>query len=168
MKEITVTRATQASQQSPGQALNLSGLAMGTLARVELDPDPIYEKWILSGSPEARSKKIARSRDGASSTMVWECTAGRFRWHYNQDETLIILSGEAYLLDNNGKERHFAAGDYAFFPAGSVAEWRVDDHIRKIALLREPVWPWLVPVLKMWNKILRKLGFTDRSRGQKS
>lgn len=140
--------------------MELGGVVMGTVAAVELEPEPINEKWILSGKPVARSKVVARSRDGASSTVVWDCTAGTFRWHYRQDETLIVISGEAYLLGEDRREYCFAAGDYGFFPAGSVAEWRVDDHIRKVALLREPIWRSAVPALIVWNKLLRKLGLT--------
>lgn len=138
-------------------------IAMGTAATVELDPEPISEKWILSGSPVARSKVVARSGDWTSSVVVWDCTAGRFRWHYDQDEAIIVISGAAYLLDDGGDERRFGPGDYGFFPAGSVATWRVDDHIRKVALLREPLWSPLGRALKVWKKLLRKAGLAGKS-----
>jgi uncharacterized protein len=138
-------------------------IAMGTAAAVELDPEPISEKWVLSGSPIARSKVVARSSDWTSKVIVWDCTAGRFRWQYDQDETIIVISGAAYLLGDNGDERRFGPGDYGFFPEGTIATWRVDDHIRKIAVLHEPLWRPIGLALKVWNKFLRKVGLASSS-----
>lgn len=129
----------------------------GTLADMELDPDPIKENWILSGNPRARSKTLAVSPDGASQSVVWDCMAGTFYWHYRHDEAVLFISGEAYLIEKNGQEHRFAAGDFAFFPARTVAKWRVDHYVRKIAFLREPVWSVAVPLIMLWNKIMRKL-----------
>ena len=141
----------------------LDSVVMGTAASVELTPDPINEKWVLSGNPVARSKVVARSRDWASSIVVWDCTAGSFRWHYGQDEAIIVMEGEAILLGENGGERRFAAGDYGFFDAGTVADWRVDRYIRKVALLREPMWRPVGFAVKAWNKVMRNLGLTASS-----
>lgn len=124
---------------------------------LQLDPDPIYESWILSGTPTARSKTLAVSPDRASMTVLWDCTAGTFYWHYRQDEAVLFLSGDAHLLQEDGKEQRFSAGDFAFFPAGTVAQWRVDAYCRKIAFLREPVWSFAVPLFMFWNKIVRKM-----------
>lgn len=131
-----------------------------TPAELELVPEPICSQWILNGNPVARSKVLAVSPDGASKTVLWDCTAGSFHWHYRQDEAVLFLSGDACLVEENGKEQYFTAGDFAFFPAGTVAHWRVDTYVRKIAFLREPVWRFAVPFLTFSNKILRKLGFT--------
>lgn len=126
-------------------------------ANLRLDPDPMYEKWILRGNPISRAKTLVVSPDGASRTVVWDCTSGSFYWHYRQDEAVLFLSGDAFLLEENGTEHHFGAGDFAFFPAGTVAKWRVHSYIRKIAFLSEPVGPF-APVLRICNKIVRRLG----------
>jgi uncharacterized protein len=132
---------------------------------LELDPDPIYEKWILSGDPRARSKTLVLSPDGASKAMLWECTSGSFYWRYRQDETGLLFSGSASLHDENGKEHRISAGDFVFFPAGTVMKWRIDDHVRKIAFLREPVWRFAVPALTFFNKVARKLGVARPAAG---
>ena len=133
----------------------LEGVVMGTAETCELNPEPINERRILSGSPVARSKLVARSRDWFSSLVVWDCTAGSFCWHYGQDEAIFIISGELVLLREDGTERRFSAGDYVFFPAGTVANWRVDTYVRKVAFLKEPVWRPLGFALKVCNKALR-------------
>jgi uncharacterized protein len=121
----------------------------------EMEPDPIPSEWILSGTPQARTNKLVTSRDWSSTVVVWDCTPGSFRWHYSKDETVHFLSGEAFMLDDDGEEHRFGAGDIAFFPAGTACTWRVTEHIRKVAVVRETIWPPLGFVLKVSKKILR-------------
>jgi len=136
---------------------------MATPANVELAPEPIPQEWILSGVPAARSKILSRSRDWTSSIVVWDCTAGKFVWHYSQDETVLFISGEAFLLQEDGQERRFAPGDLGFFPAGTTCTWRVADQVRKVAVLRESMWRPLGFGLKAWKKLLRLVGLAGKS-----
>lgn len=132
-------------------------------ATLELAPEPIPKEWILSGAPVARSKNLIRSRDWTSTVVVWDCTAGRFSWHYGQDEVILVVSGEAFLLLENGDERRFGAGDVGFFPAGTNATWRVAEYIRKVAVVRETIWLPLGFCLKVWKKLLRTVGLSGKS-----
>ena len=59
------------------------------------------------------------------------------------------------MMDDRGKEHRFAGGDIAFFPAGTTCTWRVTEHIRKVAVIRETMWRPLGFVLKVSKKILR-------------
>ena len=70
-------------------------IVMVTAAGTALEPSPIPKDWILAGTPEARNKEVARSHDRTSYTSVWECSPGRFNWHYTKDEVLVVVSGEA-------------------------------------------------------------------------
>lgn len=130
---------------------------------LDLAPEPIPQEWILSGTPVASSKNLVRSRDWTSTVVVWDCTAGRFSWHYGQDEVILVISGEAFLLLENGQERRFGAGDVGFFPAGTTATWRVAEYIRKVAVVRETIWRPLGFCLKVWNKLLRTVGLSGKS-----
>jgi uncharacterized cupin superfamily protein len=136
---------------------------MATPANVELNPEPIPQEWILSGEPVARGKNLVRSRDWTSTVVVWDCTAGSFRWHYSQDEAILVISGEAFLMLENGTERRFGPGDVGFFPAGTTCTWRVAEYIRKVAVLRESMWQPLGFCLKIWKKFLRVVGLAGKS-----
>jgi uncharacterized cupin superfamily protein len=124
-------------------------------ARTDLESEPIPSEWILSGTPEARGAKLTTSNDYTSSVVVWECTPGSFKWQYHQDETALIISGEAFITFEGGTERHLRPGDLVFFPAGSTCTWRITRRIRKSAVLRETVWPVLGLALKIAKKTLR-------------
>ena len=132
-------------------------IMMTTAADVDLgtQAQPFPRKWVLDGAPAAKSKILARSSDSTANVEVWECTAGSFNWHYDRDEVIVVISGEAFLLNENGTERRFAAGDVGFFPAGTDCTWRVDDHLRKVAILKESIWGPLGFALKGWSKISR-------------
>lgn len=130
---------------------------------VELEPGEIPTDWILNGSPSTCSKILIRSHDWLANTVVWECTAGTFHWHYNQDEAVMVLSGEAIMTNDEGQQRQFGAGDFGFFPAGTSCTWCVPDHFRKVAVLKEPVWRPFGFGLKVYNKLLRTAGIARRS-----
>jgi uncharacterized cupin superfamily protein len=138
-------------------------IVVAAAATVELEPEPIPSDWILSGSPEARCKKLVRSRDWTSHLVVWDCTPGSFKWNYSMDETIVIISGEAFMSNDNGEERRFGPGDLAFFPAGSSCSWRVTQTLRKVGILREGMWRPLGLCLKVWRKVLRTAGLAGQS-----
>lgn len=138
-------------------------IVVATPAAVELDPEPIPPDWIVSGSPQARCKKLVRSRDWTSHVVVWDCTPGSFNWHYRMDETIIIISGEAFMINDKGEECRVGPGDMAFFPAGSSCSWRVTQHLRKVGVLRENIWRPLGLALKVWHKGLRMIGLAGKT-----
>jgi uncharacterized cupin superfamily protein len=138
-------------------------IVLDTAATAELDPEPIPKDWILEGQPAARSKKLARSADFTSYIMVWDCSPGRFNWHYNKDETLVVVSGEVFITRDGQPERRLGPGDWGFFPGGSSATWRVTSHLRKVAVLRETMPRPLGLALRVWKGALRKAGIGGKS-----
>ena len=112
--------------------------AASSLAAIELDPAPIEPSWIISGSPQASGKQHSTSADALSSTSIWACTAGAFRWNFVWDETVHIVSGSVDVTDETGTRTTLIAGDVAYFAAGSWATWEIRDHVKKIAFCRRP------------------------------
>jgi uncharacterized protein len=127
-------------------------IVIAAAAAAEFAPAPITRDWILNGEPAARRSELAKSRDRTSYVMAWDCTAGRFHWHYAQDETVVITGGEVFITGDDGVERRLAAGDAAFFPAGSSATWRVTEHVRKVAVVREAIPHPLAVFVRAWRK----------------
>jgi uncharacterized cupin superfamily protein len=123
------------------------------VGKVSLNSGPIYPSWILEGNPVSCNKVLSSSKDGSSSTIMWDCTAGRFNWYYDVDETLYVIEGSVTIKDDAGVTHHVSAGDTVFFPAGSRAEWHVENYIRKIAFCRAP----LPGPLVFWKRVVRFL-----------
>ena len=119
---------------------------------IALEPAPIQADWIIDGDPQARNRVLSKSQDGAAFTLLWDCTAGAFTWRYDIDETIHVLEGGATLTDASGT-RAIEAGDVVFFPAGSVATWRVRNYVRKVAFFRRPGPRPVGLALRAWNKL---------------
>jgi uncharacterized cupin superfamily protein len=124
-------------------------------ASLELEPVPIPEEWILEGRPQARRREIARSQDGGMSVIAWSCSKGRFRYKYQVDEMLHILSGQVILTDETGAARRVGPGDTVFCPTGTWFDWTVVEDVRKVAVCHVAVPKPFAFGLRAWNKIAR-------------
>ncbi len=95
------------------------------------------ERWgppahVVSGRPVTSGLSAFSSRDGAFSAGVWECSPGKWRIHYTEDELSVLLSGRVVLTDAKGAQRSFGAGDAFVVPAGFRGTWEVVETMRKI------------------------------------
>ena len=106
---------------------------------VALKPAPIDPAWVLAGSPVARAGEFARSNDGTTVSLVWDCTAGTFSWYFGVDETVHIVEGEVEVSAEGFGPRILRTGDAALFRAGTTARWHVPAYVRKIAYCRHPL-----------------------------
>jgi len=119
---------------------------------------PIDPSWIEAGTPQARNQVLFLASDKSAWTMLWDCTAGEFRWRYHMDETIHFLDGEVTITLEGGTPRTYGPGDVIFFPAGAVAHWKVDRYIRKLAFCQIPAPRFLRPLLA----VARRLGKLSR------
>jgi uncharacterized cupin superfamily protein len=126
---------------SSHETMSAHTVVAASIDAVALKPAPIEPAWILDGSPVARAGEIARSTDGTAVSVVWDCTAGTFAWHFGADETVHIVEGEVEVSADGFGPRILRAGDAALFRAGTTARWHVPAYVKKIAYCRDPL-PW--------------------------
>jgi uncharacterized cupin superfamily protein len=124
---------------------------------VNLTPKPIVPSWIIEGNPVAQWCVLSKSADGLASTMVWECSEGKFNWYYDFDETVLILEGSIVLENDAMRPTRYSAGDVIFFKNGAHARWHVEDRVRKLAFCRTTQPLLLGFALRAINKIKRTL-----------
>jgi hypothetical protein len=132
-------------------------------AAADLESAPVASDWVLAGSPQARLKLLAKSYDGTAYVVVWECTAGSFKWHYSEDETVVVISGEVFITTEAGKECRLGEGDMGFFPAQSSAVWRIPHRVKKVAIIRKDMPLPLGFGLRAWHKFLRTVSLRGAS-----
>jgi uncharacterized cupin superfamily protein len=129
------------------------------VGQVTMGPAAINPNWILEGNPVTRNKFLSSSADGTASAWLWDCTAGKFNWFYDIDETVYLLEGSVIIKDSSGGEgRHLSAGDTIFFPAGSKAEWTVEHYVRKVAFLRTPLPRSVLIARRVYRSLKRLVG----------
>lgn len=61
---------------------------------------------------------------------TWSCEASVFDWYFDDDETCLILEGEA-TVKYEGGEVSFGKGDLVIFPKGMQSTWDVSKPIKK-------------------------------------
>jgi hypothetical protein len=131
---------------------------IGAIDKSELRDTPIRPAWILEGTPKARTKILSEgSTDGTAFMVMWDCTAGRFNWFYDVDETVYILEGSVALTLPSGATHRLVAGSTYYFAHGTQAQWRVDQYIRKVAFCHAPMSAKLRLAKRMFST-LKRLG----------
>jgi uncharacterized cupin superfamily protein len=120
---------------------------------IRLKSSPINPAWILEGQPTARNAKLSMSEDTTACTILWDCTAGKFNWHYDIDETVHIVEGSVIVSSENTPPKRLVAGDVAFFPMGAKAHWHVETYVRKVAFCRRVLPRQAVPLLRVLRRL---------------
>ena len=120
---------------------------------VDLTPRPIEPSWIIEGKPDATWCVLSKSADGLASTMVWHCTAGKFNWYYDFDETILILEGGIVLESDTMPPTRYGPGDVIFFKDGAHARWHIESHVKKLAFCRKTQPVWLGFALRVFLKL---------------
>src|ERR1700676_3033117 len=124
---------------------------------VDLTPRPIEPSWIIEGNPVAQSSVLSTSSDGAASTIVWQCSEGKFNWYYDFDETILILEGSIVVESDTMSPTRYGPGDVIFFRDGAYAKWHVEGHVRKLAFCRKTQPVLFGLALRVVSKIVRTL-----------
>jgi uncharacterized protein len=98
---------------------------------------PINPDWVQAGTPEASCLLLTNSPDEGLLTGVWECTPGRFSWHFGCDEVIVVLQGSGRVWVGD-VEHQLVPGATVFFPIGTDSTWEIDETLRKHFIHRHP------------------------------
>lgn len=141
-------------------------IQIASTAQATYKPAPIPADWVVAGTPTATNSVQFLSADKLQFTLFWHCTAGSFRWHYDEDETIQILEGGMTLCFDNGSTRHCGPGDLVFFPAGTTCVWIIEKEVRKLAFFREPAPSIFAVPIRLMRKLVDKSGLRRLTRGE--
>jgi len=61
---------------------------------------------------------------------TWKCDISEFDWHYDEQETCLIIEGEVTVNYANGSVS-FTKGDFVTFPKGLSCVWKVTKAVKK-------------------------------------
>ena len=134
---------------------------------VELAPSPIEPSWIIEGNPVAQWCVLSKSADGLASTIVWECSEGKFNWYYDFDETIMILEGSIVLENDAMSPTRYGPGDVIFFKDGARAKWFVESRVRKLAFCRKTQPLIVSSALRALSKLKRMLRPTRKGKTER-
>ena len=61
---------------------------------------------------------------------TWGCDVSEFDWHYDQEETCLLIEGEVEVTHADGNAK-FGVGDMVTFPQGMSCVWKVTKPVKK-------------------------------------
>ena len=82
-----------------------------------------------------KGNKKKMEQQGVFNWPAWECTPSIFNWHYDQEESCLILEGEITVKTAH-EEITISPGDFVTFPKGLDCTWTVSEPVRKHYILR--------------------------------
>ncbi|MCX5794132.1 MAG: cupin domain-containing protein [Elusimicrobia bacterium] len=75
-------------------------------------------------------KPTEAERKTASAWPIWTKEESTFPWHYDDQETCLILGGEV-TVKAGSEEVSFGAGDWVVFPKDLDCAWTIRKAVRK-------------------------------------
>jgi uncharacterized protein len=140
-----------------------SSLIETTRIAVDLHPAPIDPSWVIDGNPQARARQLYKSLDRQVWTVVWECTEGRFNWHYGCDETILILEGSIVLESDSLPPTRYGVGDSILFRRGAHVRWHVEGYVKKLAVCHRVLPSPLTFIVRSLGALKRALTSGNRA-----
>jgi uncharacterized protein len=152
--------------KNASSSLAASSLIETAHIAVDLHPAPIEPSWVIDGDPQARARQLYKSLDRQLWTVVWECTEGRFNWHYSVDETILILEGSIVLESDVLPPTRYSAGDTILFRKGAHARWHVEGYVKKLAVFHRVLPTPIALIVRSLGVLMR--AFTSGNRASLS
>ena len=120
---------------------------MSDLKVVKFDPcgleDPRLLEWeaipedtVTAGTPIQRGHFYFNIGDGMLTAGVWDCTAYESILEpYGVNEFMCLLEGTVSIIDRNGHEEVFNAGECFILPKGFSCIWKQTEYVRKYFMI---------------------------------
>ncbi|MDA7965813.1 cupin domain-containing protein [Ruegeria sp.] len=97
--------------------------------------EPIaHENVTVPGGQDRRHRFYVgdRKMPGQIRVGIWEATAYTERLeNYPKDEFMYVIEGSCIIIEEDGNEERFEAGESFFMPAGFNGYWKQDEPMKK-------------------------------------
>lgn len=98
---------------------------------------PVAPEKIISGQPKSAVKIIYTSKTEEFTAGIYECTPGKWKTRYTEDEFITLIEGHLRLTHDNGEVQEFKAPDSFLIPSGFSGIWEPLSHVRKFFVIYE-------------------------------
>lgn len=98
---------------------------------------PVAPEKIISGTPKSTYKILYTSKSEELFTGIYECTAGKWKVSYNEDEFCTLIEGKLRMTSDTGDVQEFKAPDSFMIPSGYSGTWEPLTQLRKFFVIYE-------------------------------
>lgn len=92
---------------------------------------------VIDGAPRECFEVIYTSASGEFTTGNYQCTPGKWRISYTEDEFMTLLEGTLRLVNETGEVQEFTAPCSFTIPAGFKGTWEALTNLRKHFVIYE-------------------------------
>lgn len=98
---------------------------------------PTAPEKIISGHPQSAYKILYTGKTEEFAAGIYECTPGKWKIRYTEDEFCTLVEGIVRLTNDKGEMQEFRAPASFLIPAGFSGTWEAIGKIRKFFVLYE-------------------------------
>lgn len=99
--------------------------------------EKIASDRVIKGTPAAAHHIFYSSASNDFNTGIYECTPGKWRIEYSEDEFCALLSGTIQLVSDDGDTQEFTAPASFVIPSGYRGTWEAITPVRKFFVIYE-------------------------------
>jgi len=99
--------------------------------------DAVEQDRVVSGQPKRAFKTLYSSKSDEFHSGIYECTAGKWKVSYSEDEFCTLIEGHVRLTNNKGEAQEFKAPDSFVVPSGFAGTWEAVTPVRKFFVIYE-------------------------------
>jgi uncharacterized protein len=99
--------------------------------------EEVEKDRLVSGEPRRAWKPIYSSSSEEFHTGVYECTPGKWRVSYTEDEFCTLVEGKLKLTSEQGDTQEFEAPASFLIPSGFKGTWEAVTRLRKFFVVYE-------------------------------
>jgi hypothetical protein len=92
---------------------------------------------IIAGHPKSAYKILYASKSEEFTAGIYECTAGKWKVSYSEDEFCTLIEGKLRMTSDKGEVQEFKAPDSFIIPSGFSGIWEPLGHLRKFFVIYE-------------------------------
>ncbi len=92
---------------------------------------------VVTGQPQSAYKVLYTSTSEDFTTGIYECTAGKWKTSYTEDEFCTLIEGKLRMTSDTGEVQEFQAPDSFLIPSGYSGLWEPLTKLRKFFVIYE-------------------------------
>jgi uncharacterized cupin superfamily protein len=92
---------------------------------------PLDDARIIEGNPQATHLILYTSPSGELVSGIYECTKGKWKVAYVEDEFCTLIEGRICLTNMAGEAQYYAAPESFLIPSGYEGTWEAITPVRQ-------------------------------------
>lgn len=99
--------------------------------------EEVEKEKLISGAPKRAWKPLYSSQSEEFHTGIYECTPGKWKVSYTEDEFCTLIEGKLKMTSEQGESQEFQAPVSFVIPSGYKGTWEAVTKLRKYFVIYE-------------------------------